>query len=160
VVLSVFGVIFAKDAARAPRELARVLRPAGRALFTAWIPAGPIDAMLTEIGRVVGRITSVAPPKRFPWSDPEAVASLAAEAGLALGATTRAELPIRAASPEAYFAAGQEHRMALAVRPLIERAGAGDELREAATSVLREANEDADGFLVHSPYVVHELLSG
>jgi SAM-dependent methyltransferase len=160
VVLSVFGVIFAKDAARAVRELARVLRPAGRALVTAWIPAGPIDAMLTEIGRVVGRITSAAPPKRFPWSDPEAIASLAAEAGLALGATTRAELSIRATSPEAYVAAGQLHPMALAVRPLIERAGAADEVRDAAMSVLREANEDPDGFLVHSPYVVHELRSG
>ncbi len=25
------------------------------------------------------------------------------------------------------------------------------------TSVLRDANEDPSGFLVHSPYVVHEL---
>ena len=85
---------------------------------------------------------------------------VAAAAGLALGATTGAELPIRAVSPDAYFAAGQEHPMALAARPRIERAGAGDEVREAAMSVLREANEDPDGFLVHSPYVVHELLSG
>ena len=50
--------------------------------------------------------------------------------------------------------------MALAVRPVIERAGAGDEVREAVLSVLHEANEDADGFLVHSPYVVHELRHG
>ena len=47
--------------------------------------------------------------------------------------------------------------MALAARPVVERAGVGDEVREAMTAVLREANEDADGFLVHSPYVVHEL---
>jgi hypothetical protein len=25
------------------------------------------------------------------------------------------------------------------------------------TAVLREANEDPEGYLVHSPYVVHEL---
>jgi SAM-dependent methyltransferase len=160
VVLSVFGVIFAADAARALRELARVLRPSGRALVTAWIPEGPIDAMLTAMSHVVGRITSSVPPRRFPWSDSDAVASLAAEAGLALGATSRAELPIRAASPEAYFAAGRNHPMALAVRPVIERAGAGAEVRDAAMSVLREANEDTDGFLVHSPYVVHQLLPG
>jgi hypothetical protein len=47
--------------------------------------------------------------------------------------------------------------MALAVRPVIERAGAAAEIREAMIAVLREANEDPDGFLVHSPYVVHEL---
>jgi hypothetical protein len=28
------------------------------------------------------------------------------------------------------------------------------------TEVLRKANEDPDGFLVHSPYVVHELRAG
>ncbi len=47
--------------------------------------------------------------------------------------------------------------MARAVRPALQRAGAEDETREAMTAVLREANEDPDGFLIHSPYVVQEL---
>jgi ubiquinone/menaquinone biosynthesis C-methylase UbiE len=81
----------------------------------------------------------------------------AAEVGLVLDATTRAELPIRAASVEAYIATGEEHPMALAVRPVAEQAGVADEIRDAMTAVLRKANEDPDGFLVHSPYVVHEL---
>jgi len=83
--------------------------------------------------------------------------ALAAETGLAVKATITGELPIRATSPEAYVAAGQEHPMALAVRPVVEQAGAGAEVREAMTRVLREANEDPDGFLIHSPYVVHEM---
>src|SRR4051794_24420179 len=45
VVLSVFGVIFSRDPGVALGEIARVLRPDGRALVSAWIPAGPIDAM-------------------------------------------------------------------------------------------------------------------
>ncbi len=157
VVLSVFGVIFAQDPLQALREVERILRPGGRALITAWIPAGPIDAMIGEMRRVVGRATSHTPPKRFPWADPEAVASLAADAGLVLDGTTENELAIRAASPEAYVAAGREHPMSLAVQPVVERAGVADELREAMTAVLRDANEHPDGFLVHSPYVVHEL---
>ncbi len=160
VVLSVFGVIFAQDPAQALREVARILRPHGRVLITAWIPAGPVDAMIASVTRIVGRVTSEPPPRRFPWADPEAVASAAAEAGLALATTTRAEFPIRAPSVEAYVAAVQEHPMAVAVRPVIERAGVGAEVRETMASVLAAANEDPDAFLVHSPYVVHELRIG
>ena len=47
--------------------------------------------------------------------------------------------------------------MALAVRPVIECAGVAAEVQEAMTGVLREANEDSEGLLVHSPYIVHEL---
>jgi SAM-dependent methyltransferase len=157
VVLSVFGVIFAQDPAQALREIARVLRPEGRALISAWIPAGPIDAMLAAMGGIVARVTSRPPRRRFPWADAEAVGATAGEVGLRLDLTAWAELPIRAASAEAYIAAGEEHPMALAVRPVAEKAGVGDEIRDAMTAVLREGNEDPDGFLVHSPYVVHEL---
>jgi hypothetical protein len=47
--------------------------------------------------------------------------------------------------------------MALGVRPMLEQAGADAEARGAMIAVMREANEDPGGFLVHSPYVVHEL---
>jgi SAM-dependent methyltransferase len=157
VALSVFGVIFAEEPVPALREVARILRPDGRALITAWIPAGPIDAMLAAMRRIVGRVAPAPPPRRFAWADPEAVASAAGDAGLVLDRTTVANLPIRAASPEAYIAAGAEHPMSVAMRPLVERAGVADELREAMTAVLRDANEDPSAFLVHSPYVVHHL---
>jgi SAM-dependent methyltransferase len=69
VVVSVFGVIFAQDPAEAMREVARILRPGGRALLTAWIPAGPIDAMHTAMGRIIGRVTLAPPPNRVPWAN-------------------------------------------------------------------------------------------
>jgi SAM-dependent methyltransferase len=157
VVLSVFGVIFASDPAGSLREIARVLRPDGRAFISAWIPAGPINDMLAAIGRVAGRITPAQPPPRFAWADPDVLGPAARDAGLRLRCTTSDRLAIRDASPDAYFAGTGEHPMGLATRPVIEAAGALDELREAVTRVLSEANEDPAAFLVHSPYVVHEL---
>ena len=160
IVLSVFGVIFAADPAGSLREVARILRPGGRALVTAWVPAGPIDAMLGAMGRIIGRVTQAPAPQRFAWSDPGVVGSLAAAAGLTLEETSPAALAIRDRSPESYVAAGQEHPMALAMRATIEQAGVEAEVEAAMTAVLRDANEDPSGFLVHSPYVIHHLLAG
>jgi len=92
------------------------MRCGGRALLSAWIPAGPIDAMLAAMGRILGRVTQAPPPERFLWSDPAAVDPLARRAGLALQTTSSAELAIRDSSPEAYVVAGQHHPMALSVR--------------------------------------------
>jgi SAM-dependent methyltransferase len=157
VVLSVFGVVFATDPGAALNETARVTRPGGRVLLTAWVPAGPIDSMLRAISRIMQDATGSSAPERFPWFDGARVGRLASDAGLTLESTTAAELAIRDTSPEAYVAAGQEHPVAVSARPALERAGIEVEVEAAMTAVLSEANEDADAFLVHSPYVVHEL---
>ena len=159
IVISIFGVVFADDPARALAEIARVLRPGGRAHVTAWVPAGPIDAMLTVLGRAIGRATGGAPPvrpKRFAWSKTDSVRAIAEPCGLQLS-TTRHELEIRAASPAAYVDSGQEHPMALDAWPLLEQAGVLDTLREDMIGALAAHNEDAPRLLIRSPYVVHEL---
>jgi len=85
------------------------------------------------------------------------VGAVADDAGLELQSTIPAELAIRHTSPEAYVADGEQDPRALALRPIIQQAGADAEVRETMTEVLREANEDPHGFLIHSPYVVHVL---
>ena len=156
VVLSVFGVIFAADPTHAVGEVSRVLRCDGRAYVTAWVPSGPIDAMLTVLGRAVGRATGAPPSKRFAWSDADAVRSIVEPCGLALS-TTYGELEIRAASPEAYVDAGREHPMAVDVSPILERAGLLDSVREEMIHELAAGNEGGPELLVRSPYVVYEL---
>jgi SAM-dependent methyltransferase len=157
VVISVFGVIFAADPSAALGEVRRVMRPPGRALITAWVPAGPIHAMLASTARIIARVTEAPARARFPWSDRAAVQRIARDVGLALDRTTSSQLPIRDSSPEAYVAGGRNHPVSLAVRPVLRQAGAELEAQEAMLAILRNANEDPDGFLIHSPYVVHEL---
>ncbi|HEV7804713.1 MAG TPA: class I SAM-dependent methyltransferase [Solirubrobacteraceae bacterium] len=156
IVLSVFGLIFASDPGQAIREVARVLRPDGRAYVTAWVPSGPMHAMLTAFGRVFGRVTDAPAADRFAWWQVEAVGALAAACGLRVN-TVRGELAISATSPEAYVDADREHPMGIDAWPRAERAGLVGTLREEMIGALAAGNEDPGALLIHSPYVIHEL---
>jgi SAM-dependent methyltransferase len=156
VALSVFGLIFAADPSRAFAEMIRVLRADGRALLSVWVPAGPIDAMVGTFGRAVAAATG-STPNRFAWHDSEAVGELAVRHG----AHVRVHdglLRITAESPEAYFAANERsHPMSVAGRPVLEHAGSYSQVRQRALAILREGNEDPEGFRVSSPYRIIEV---
>ena len=131
VALSVFGLIFAADASRAFDEMIRVLRPAGRALFSVWVPAGPIDAMVATFGRAIAAATGRR-PHRFAWHDADAVGGLAAH-HRAQVQIHEGQLCITAASPEAYLEANeQQHPVSVAGRPALERAGTYSQVRNEA----------------------------
>jgi SAM-dependent methyltransferase len=156
IVLSVFGLIFAPDPRLAFDEMMRVLGPGGRAIFSAWVPRGPIDAMVGAIGRAMAAATGTA-PRRFAWHEPDAVRELAEPHGARV-TIHEGRLPITAASPEAYFEANEaRHPMSLAGRPVLERAGTYPAVRAEVVEILRAANEDPEAFRVHSPYRVIEV---
>lgn len=157
IVLSVFGLTVAADPAKAIGEVARVLRPGGRAFVTAWLPSGPMHAMLRAFGRVVAEVSGTPSPERFAWWQADAVQALVAPNGLTVGTTTCGELEIRAPSPEAYVDADREHPMGIDAWPLVERAGLLDTLRSEMLTALDAGNEDPCGLLIRSPYVIHEL---
>jgi SAM-dependent methyltransferase len=156
VALSVFGLIFAGDARRGFDEMMRVLRPSGRALFSVWVPAGPIDAMVGTFGRAVAAATGSS-RNRFAWDDPAAVEELVARHDAQV-VIHEGELNITGASPEAYFEAGEQHHpMSIAGRAVLERAGTYGQVRAEALAILRDGNEDPRAFRVTSPYRVIEV---
>jgi hypothetical protein len=152
----VFGLIFAADASRAFDELMRVLRPGGRAYVSAWVPVGPIDAVVGEFGRALATATGSA-TRRFAWHDVVAVRELAAPHGARV-LVHEGRLQITAASPEAYFEANErEHPMSIAGRSTLEKAGTYGKVRAKALAILRQGNADPGAFRVSSPYRILEI---
>jgi SAM-dependent methyltransferase len=156
-VLSSFGVTFAADPPRALGAIARALAPNGRALLTAWLPQGPIDANLGVFADAVAEATGRPPATRFSWYDPVALAGVAQIRGAEVRAHEE-RLRITASSPEEYLERGErDHPLSATRREPLERAGTYAATCERALAVLRDANEDPGGFVVHSPYRVIEL---
>jgi SAM-dependent methyltransferase len=158
VVLSVFGVIFAPDPKSAAAELARVRAPKGRILLAAWIPDGAISRAARLTRQVVAEVKDQAdaqPP--FPWHETDAVRELFAPYGLSASDSVH-EISFEAQSAEAFVERGQEnHPTAVAARPILEKAGRADALRERLLELYEDANEDPSGFRVTSNYVVAEI---
>ena len=156
VALSVFGVIFAADASRAFDEMIRVLGPSGRALFSVWVPAGPVNAMVATFGRAIAAATERT-QARFALHEPDVVGRLAAR-HRAHVEIHQGQLSITAASPEAYLEANeQQHPVSVAGRPVLERAGTYGQVRNEALRILRQGNEDPQAFRVTSPYRVIDV---
>jgi SAM-dependent methyltransferase len=79
--LSVFGVMYAPNHARAAAELARVTRPGGRAALAAWVPGGLLPAMGAALAPFLPPPPpgGSGPPAR--WGDPTHATALLRDAG-------------------------------------------------------------------------------
>lgn len=158
VVLSVFGVIFAPDPKAAAAEIARVLAPRGRIVITAWIPEGAISRAVRLSRQTVAEILAQPPGSPpFPWHEAEALRELFAPHGFGV-AVEEQTIAVTAPSPEAHVDSEAEtHPLAVAARPVLERAGRAEELRGRLLEIYEEANEDPSAFRVTSRYVVAEI---
>jgi SAM-dependent methyltransferase len=153
-VLSLFGVIFAPDAAAAAAELGRVTAPAGRVVFTAWIPEGAISRMNRLAREAVARALGMPPaPPPFAWHEHEALDTLLRPLGFEVSLEEH-QLPFTGASARDFLDAElANHPVALAGRAVLEPRGELAPLRERMLDVLEEANEDPDAFRVTSRYL-------
>jgi ubiquinone/menaquinone biosynthesis C-methylase UbiE len=74
VTLSVFGVMFTPDHARAAHELARVTRPGGTIGLASWTPDSFIGEMFKTLGRYIAPPPGLKPPSL--WGTPEHLRAL------------------------------------------------------------------------------------
>ncbi|MGD9599373.1 MAG: methyltransferase domain-containing protein [Steroidobacteraceae bacterium] len=136
-VVSQFGLMFFEDRTMALREMRRVLRPGGRIAVAVWdaLDHAPGYAVLAELlHRLFG--PQVAESFRAPFNlgDPERLAALCMDAGLAAVHVTRHDRPVHFASIDALVAA--EHACVWTLGGLLDEAQF-ERLRAAAHETLR-----------------------
>lgn len=150
-VLSVFGLIFAADPGRAISEVMQALTPAGRAVITIWVPAGPLHEMIGVFSRAVTERGAPQPPP-FPWHDRDVLEEQLEPYGVDVDWHDEA-LTVTASSAEAYLDEQERsHPMSIASRPQLEDASAYRAIRGQALAILRQGNESPDSFRITSPY--------
>jgi len=158
VIVWVFAVIFARDAAAAAAEMSRVLAPSGRIVFSAWQPAGPIYEMSSTAAATIMRaLGAPAPPPGFPWQDRDAVSVLFAPYGFRTEQDEHT-LQFSAASVDDYLdTESRNHPMSVTGMSVLEPLGEADALREHLHRILTDTNEDPVAFRATSRYVVTTL---
>lgn len=154
--LSNFGLVFTPEVEAAAAEMARVLAPTGRALFTAWLPGSAIGTMAGTTQEMVRAAVGGPPASRpFPWHDLASVAALLTPHGLAPSVLAEQDLAFTGSSPEAYLDAElASHPLAVIAFRVLEERGIADAARTRLLEILIEANEDPGGFRTTSRYVV------
>jgi ubiquinone/menaquinone biosynthesis C-methylase UbiE len=158
IVISLFGAIFAPDPQAAIDEMVRVLAPEGRMLLAAWIPDGAISRAVRLTRQTVSEVLGQPPPEPpFPWHERDALQELFDRHGMTVSMGEHS-ISFSAPSPEQFIdTEGENHPLAVAARPALEKAGRADELREGLLNLYEEANEDPDAFRVTSRYVIAEV---
>jgi ubiquinone/menaquinone biosynthesis C-methylase UbiE len=149
-VASVFGVIFAPDAAAAVRQMLCAVRPGGQVGLTAWLQEGPV-AVLGDI------LFGALPPSDGPynrWFDREWVRTLLTAQGARDIAITPHRISFTHASPESSFAELENHHPVWRwVRRQVSQER-WESVRQDSVAALRDGNEDPAGLRTTSHYLL------
>ena len=141
IVLCREGLMFAPDPGRAAREIARVLRPGGRAAVAVWGPRADnpwLGLVLDAVGAQLGRpVPPPGVPGPFSLGDAGALEAHLSSAGLAGVEVAELPVPLRAASFEEWW----ERTAALAGPLAAILPSLPEPARAAITARLRDATE-------------------
>jgi SAM-dependent methyltransferase len=157
-VLSVFGVIFAPDAQAAARELARVAKPGGRIVFSAWLLDGAMQRSFGAAREAVRSALGAPAPTPFAWHEREALDGLFGPLGFTTAELAQEEIAFTGPSAATLVDRDLEHHpLSVAGRAVLEPRGEQQAVRDRMVAILDAANEDPDGFRVTSRYVIATL---
>ena len=140
---------------RPAAELARVLRPGGRLVLTAWQREGALGEAARFRAGLIASLPDAGPaPAWFAWHDPETLTSLLAPHGFTV-AVRDAALPFTDTSPKAFTDAElADHPAWVAARALLEPAGRWAPVPGDLTRLFADANEDPSAFRLTGRYVI------
>ena len=153
--VSVFALIFCNDPATAAREIARVLAPRGRLLFTAWLPNSVMSDVRREI--ITPALEDPTTVTMFPWHDLAAVTALFEPSGFTV-TSDHHTVDFTGSTVRDFVREEWEHVPAwVTARQRLEQLGRFDDVNERVIARLEVANESATAFSVASPYVLYTL---
>lgn len=150
VVMSVFGVIFAADAAQATREMIRSTRPGGTVALTSWCRDRGINAVAEVLWDALPRPDG--PKKR--WDNAQWIESLLIQEGSGRVTIDEAEHVFRAESPEAWLTENEERHPVWRWARRLMSAERWDLVHRDSLAALHTWNEDPDGFVTTSRYLL------
>ena len=165
-VISTFALIFVPDPVAAVQEIARVLRPRGRLVFSAWVRSGGM-AQLADLARRLldsGRenlgtsTDDVTKPAAFAWSDPGTVATLLSPLGFSVSSQFGSLAFTGESAQAAAEAEMANHPRWANVRRVLEPLVRWAKARAEILRVFAEVNEDPAAFRVTSKYVIHTAV--
>lgn len=167
-IVSNFGLIFCTEPEAAFAELARVLAPGGRLLYTAWLPSGAIGeiakrmraattdpAISSPRAAFVGAPAGDGPPPVL-WHDPATFAHLVPGGADAI-TLHDGEAVFTAGSADEWFGQMERHHpMWIAAQQAIEPATWAS-IRAEGLEILAAETAPGGGIAIRSPYVVVEI---
>ena len=153
VVMSVVGVQFAPRHEVVASEIARELRPGGRAVLCSWTPRGFIGQFLKTVAPRMPKPPAAASPPPL-WGDEEHVSDLFAPLGVRFEqGYGEAEFTHGSASGFVDFMA-QSYGPLLKARERLAPEGTWEELRSDLIALSERFNRASDGFAAPSEYLV------
>ncbi|WP_033294512.1 class I SAM-dependent methyltransferase [Amycolatopsis jejuensis] len=145
VVIDAISLMFGADREAAIAEMARVVKPTGRIVWTGWFGGDAISEaakiQISDTAAVVGH----APFPYSYWGNEAEMRALFAAQGFQVQVTKHPDVTTGPAPREFLAGLDQVHPVSRACSLALEKAGVLEQTMERMASVLEKANEDPDG---------------